>query len=48
VLINTTKHFVLEAPHPSPFSAHSGFFGCGHFKKVNEILREKGKKEIRW
>ncbi len=48
VFIDTTKHFILEAPHPSPFSAHSGFFGCGHFKKVNEILRERGEVEIRW
>lgn len=48
VLIDTQKHFVLEAPHPSPFSAHSGFFGCGHFKKVNEILKERAEKEIIW
>ncbi len=47
-LINTNKHFVLESPHPSPFSAHSWFFGNGHFKKINEILKQKGKEEIHW
>jgi uracil-DNA glycosylase len=47
-LIDTTKHFILEARHPSPFSAQSGFFGCGHFKNVNEILKERREKEIRW
>jgi len=48
VLIDKNKHFVLESPHPSPFSAHSGFFGNGHFKKVNEILKKEGKEEIVW
>lgn len=48
VLIDTNKHLVLEAPHPSPFSAYSGFFGCRHFSKCNEYLREKGKGEIVW
>lgn len=48
VFIDATKHFILEAPHPSPFSAHSGFFGCGHFKKGNEILKERGENEIHW
>ncbi len=47
-LIDKTRHTVLVAPHPSPFSAHSGFFGCGHFKKVNDILKERGEKEIIW
>lgn len=47
-LIDSNKHFVLESPHPSPFSAHSWFFGNGHFKKVNEILAKEGKKEIEW
>ena len=47
-LIDTSKHHVLEAPHPSPFSAHSGFFWCGHFVQVNEILREKWETEIDW
>ncbi len=47
-LIDPSRHLVLEAPHPSPFSAHSGFFGCDHFKKVNAYLRENGEKEIDW
>ena len=33
-LIDSSKHHILTAPHPSPFSAHSGFFGCGHFSKT--------------
>lgn len=48
VLIDTTKHHVLKAPHPSPFSAHSGFFGCKHFSKTNAILRKQGLQEIDW
>lgn len=47
-LIDTSRHHVLEAPHPSPFSASSGFFGCEHFKKTNEILKKLGKKTINW
>ncbi len=47
-LIDTSKHYVLEAPHPSPFSAHSWFFGCKHFSKTNEFLKEKGKEKINW
>ena len=47
-IIDTTKHIVLTAPHPSPLSAYHGFFGCGHFSKINEILRNSGKKEIDW
>ena len=46
--INTDRHYILEAAHPSPLSAHNGFFGCGHFKKINEILSSLGKKEINW
>ncbi len=46
--IDRKKHLVLEAPHPSPFSAHSGFFGCGHFKLANEYLAAHGKKPIDW
>lgn len=41
-------HFVLTAPHPSPFSARRGFFGCRHFSKINEILKSLGKDEIDW
>lgn len=48
VLIDTTKHFVLKSPHPSPFSADRGFFGCKHFSKTNEILKSEGYKEIDW
>ena len=47
-LIDTEKHLVLESPHPSPFSAHSGFFGNGHFKMCNEYLKAKGLSEIEW
>jgi uracil-DNA glycosylase len=47
-LIDTSRHLVLKAPHPSPFSAHSGFFGCRHFSKTNEYLRLHGKKTILW
>ena len=45
-MIDKTKHLVLESPHPSPLSAHSGFFGNGHFKKANEFLKEYGLSEI--
>lgn len=48
VLIDTSKHHVLKAPHPSPFSVHSGFFGCKHFSKTNELLRKEGKAEVNW
>ncbi len=47
-LIDTGKHFVLKAAHPSPYSASAGFFGCRHFSKTNQILKEQGKKEINW
>lgn len=46
--INRAKHFVIESAHPSPFSAHSGFFGSKPFSKTNEYLEEKGKKPINW
>jgi len=48
ILIDTSKHHVLKAPHPSPFSVHSGFFGCKHFSKTNELLAKEGVKEIDW
>lgn len=41
-------HYILMAPHPSPFSAHTGFLGCKHFSKINQILAKLGKKEIDW
>lgn len=47
-LIDKSKHLVLEAPHPSPFSAYTGFFGCKHFSKTNEYLKENGLKGINW
>lgn len=47
-LIDQNKHFVLKAPHPSPFSAARGFFGCKHFSKTNQILKELGLDEIDW
>lgn len=47
-LIDQTKHHVLVSAHPSPFSAHNGFFGNGHFQKVNEILEKEGKTPIDW
>ena len=46
--IDRKKHLVLEAPHPSPLSAHRGFLGCGHFRKANEYLVRHGLKEIDW
>ena len=46
--IDREKHIVLTAPHPSPLSAHRGFLGCGHFKKVNEILGARGEEPIEW
>ena len=47
-IINTSKHFALNAAHPSPYSADSGFFGCRHFSKTNALLQQQGKKEIDW
>jgi len=41
-------HLVLKAPHPSPLSAHAGFFGCRHFSKANEFLESRGLKPIDW
>ncbi len=48
VLIDETKHHVLKAAHPSPFSADKGFFGCGHFSKTNELLVQQGLQPINW
>ncbi len=47
-LIDETKHSVLKASHPSPFSADKGFFGCKHFSKTNELLRSRGIEAIDW
>jgi uracil-DNA glycosylase len=46
--INREKHLVLEAAHPSPFSAHRGFLGCKHFSKANAFLRAHHRNEINW
>lgn len=46
--IDRNRHLVLEAPHPSPLSAHRGFLGCGHFKKANAYLQQHGKTPIDW
>ena len=47
-LIDETKHYVLKAAHPSPFSAYNGFFGCKHFSKTNELLMKQNKEPIDW
>ena len=47
-LIDQSKHHILKAAHPSPFSAHSGFFGCKHFSKTNDILISQSKEQINW
>lgn len=47
-LIDKNKHHILSAPHPSPLSAHRGFFGCQHFNKANEMLTKMGKTPINW
>ncbi|XP_040898663.1 uracil DNA glycosylase a isoform X1 [Toxotes jaculatrix] len=46
--INRKRHHVLQAVHPSPLSAHRGFFGCRHFSKANELLKKSGKSPIDW
>lgn len=46
--LNNKNHLVLESPHPSPFSADSGFFGNGHFKKCNQFLAGHGVDPIDW
>lgn len=47
-LIDARRHHILQAAHPSPFSAHKGFYGCRHFSKTNQLLREAGLPEIDW
>ncbi|MYM59592.1 uracil-DNA glycosylase [Vibrio sp. OCN044] len=46
--IDRKRHHILEAPHPSPLSAHRGFFGCRHFSRANHLLQSMGKSEIDW
>ncbi len=48
VCIDRSKHFVIESAHPSPFSAHNGFFGSKPFSKANAYLKAKGKTGIEW
>ena len=47
-IIDPARHHVLKAAHPSPLSAHGGFFGCKHFSKTNALLRKVGKDPIDW
>ena len=47
-LITNPQHLILTAPHPSPLSAHYGFFGCRHFSKCNKFLESKGIDPIDW
>ena len=47
-LINQQQHTVLKAPHPSPLSAHRGFFGCKHFSLANQALKNNNQSEIDW
>lgn len=46
--IDRDRHLVLTAPHPSPLSAHRGFFGCRHFSRANAWLEQHGQEPIRW
>ena len=47
-MLHNAKHLILTAPHPSPLSAHRGFFGCKHFSQTNELLKEQGLSPIDW
>lgn len=47
-LIDVSRHFVLTAAHPSPLSAHRGFFGCRHFSRINHLLEQMGTEKIDW
>ncbi len=46
--VDSTRHYVLKCPHPSPLAAYRGFFGCKHFSKTNVFLKTKGIKPIDW
>lgn len=46
--VDTSRHLVLKAAHPSPLSAHNGFFGCGHFSQANAFLQAHGREPINW
>lgn len=47
-VIDRERHHVLSAPHPSPLSAHRGFFGCRHFSQTNQILEQLGREPVDW
>lgn len=47
-LIDAERHLILEAPHPSPLSAHRGFLGCGHFSEANRFLADNGREPVQW
>lgn len=47
-MLNNPNHLILTAPHPSPLSAYRGFFGCKHFSRTNEFLRQNGIAPIDW
>ena len=46
--VDSSKHLVLKAAHPSPLSAHNGFLGCRHFSQCNAFLESKGLPPINW
>jgi uracil-DNA glycosylase len=46
--VDAERHLVLKAPHPSPLSAHNGFFGCKHFSKANTFMKNNGMRPIDW
>jgi uracil-DNA glycosylase len=46
--VDARRHLVLKAPHPSPLSAHNGFFGCRHFSQANAFLEAHGQPPIDW
>ena len=47
-MLNNPRHLILKAPHPSPLSAHRGFFGCKHFSQANDFLKANGAEPIDW
>lgn len=48
MMIDKSRHHILQSAHPSPLSAHRGFLGCGHFAKTNQFLESKGLEPIDW
>ena len=48
LIIDSTRHFILQSPHPSPFSADRGFFGNKHFSRTNAYLKSKGLRPVEW